>query len=328
MFLKHQSFFRATFVAVVGISLLATPVLAESVNIEGLPPQPEQLTLPEDPVASGAQVNVVADQKSIPEQPTSSLNELQSEPAMMAPETQLVPHSGTYYDSSSIGPSSLGASAGPRKVDPKYEPGSSFVVVRKNASSSSRQANIVAAQRALRLGRYSAALELYEGLYKRNPKNKQILMGLAVAQQYNGFIESSIATYEELLKIAPHHTGAMVNLMGLLEQRQPDVALRKLQDLWNKNGRNPAIAAQLGLVNAKINDYEASSRYLGIAASLEPNNPVHYYNLAIVLDQSNSHKSAIEYYQKALEVDVSHDGGRAAIPREEIYDRLAQLRRL
>ena len=247
--------------------------------------------------------------------------------AQEPPEPVQIPHSGTYYDSDSIGPGDLGAAAGPRKVDPRYEPGSSFVVVRKDSSSSSRQANIVAAQRALKLGRYAAALELYEKLYKKNPKNLQVVMGLAVAQQHNGFNESAIATYEEILKRNPRHAGAMVNLMGLLERNQPQVAYNKLQKLWNKGGQNPSVAAQLGLVSAKLGRYEEASRYLGIASSLEPNNALHHYNLAIVLDQAQSPRFAIESYQKALEVDVSNKSG-ASLPREQIYDRLAELRRL
>ncbi len=265
-------------------------------------------------------------------QPIVELDEVQPEAEVQGAvdpsfPKQNVPYSGTYYDSDSIGPSALGAAAGPRKVDPKYEPGSSFVVVRKSAASSSRQANIVAAQRALKLKRYSSALELYEMLYKKNPRDPQILMGLAVAQQYSGFEESAIATYEELLKKHPRHSGAMVNLMGLFEKRQPAVALQKLRKLWEQDSQNPVVAAQLGLVSAKMGDYEASSRYLGIAASLEPYNALHYYNLAIVMDQAKSHEVAIEYYQKALEVDVARNGG-GAIPREQVYDRLAQLRRL
>ena len=280
--------------------------------------------------------DVVDDVATIISEPTAPLEELTVEPLIDAEEdvksgtssqAQAVPYSGAYYDSDSIGPSDLGAAAGPRKVDPLYEPGSSFVVVRKSAASSSRQANIVAAQRALKLKRYSSALEIYEKLYKKNPRDVNVLMGLAVAQQYSGFQESAIATYEELLKRNPRHSGAMVNLMGLLEQRKPSVALQKLHKLWDDNSQNPAVAAQLGLVSAKTGDYEASSRYLGIAASLEPHNALHYYNLAIVMDRAQSHDTAIDYYQRALEIDVAYgDGG--TIPREQVYDRLAELRRL
>ena len=281
--------------------------------------------------AMPVEVIKVTNSPSTPE-PIANLEPLAPEPdpvetAYQEPEPQQVPYSGTYYDSDSIGPSSLGASAGPRKVDPLYEPGSTFVTVTKNASSSSRQSQIVAAQRALKLERYSSALEIYEKLYKKNKRNTQVLMGLAVAQQYNGFNESAIATYEELLKIAPRHSGATVNLMGLLTQRRPSDAYKKLQKLWSKDTHNPAVAAQLGLVSASLGDNEGALRYLGIASSLEPRNAMHHYNVAVVLDRASSHREAIKSYQKALEVDASNQGGRN-ISREEVYDRLAQLRRL
>lgn len=338
MFSNHQKKIRTIALTTICFSALSTSVIAaEGAGIDGLPPQPTQLTIPENenqmapPSATQAvPAKMLEAQNQAVAQPSDPLNDLQPEPpvAQAAPAQPVpVPYSGTYYDSDSIGPSSLGASAGPRKVDPLYEPGSSFVVVKKDASSSSRQAGIVSAQRALKLGRYSAALEMYESLYKKNRGNKQILMGLAVAQQYNGFNESAMATYEELLKIDPDNAGATVNMMGLMEKVNPELALNKLNKLWNKNPSNATVAAQLGLLNAKLGNYEDSSRYLGIASSIEPDNALHYYNLAIVFDQAKSKTSAIEYYQKALEVDIAHNGGNA-IPRDQVYDRLAELRRL
>jgi len=342
MFFNISNLLKTTALSVAFVSSLSMPAVSQ--DVDGLPPQPAQSILPDDDVVFTAE-DVTFDAEELPivqgetvvppAAPTVPLDELEEEPeetpqefAAQQPANPVqIPHSGTYYDSDSIGPSELGASAGPRKVDPRYEPGSSFVVVKKDASSSSRQANIVAAQRALKLGRYAAALELYEKLYKKNPKNMQVVMGLAVAQQHNGFNESAIATYEEILKRNPRHTGAMVNLMGLLERNQPRVAYKKLQKLWNRGGQNPAVAAQLGLVSAKLGNYDEASRYLGIASSLEPNNALHHYNLAIVLDQAQSPRFAIESYQKALEVDVSNKNG-SSLPREQIYDRLAELRRL
>ncbi len=317
MFLNNKSLLKVSALALLCAPLYPGLGVAQE-GVDGLPPQPApvQVSLPEE--VPTAPLDVVQPEPVVEQ--TAIIEEVQSKPVP-------VPHSGTYYDSASIGPSELGASAGPRKVDPRYEPGSRFVVVKKNASASSRQATIVAAQRALKLQRYSSALELYENLYKKNRKDKQVLMGLAVSQQYNGFNESAIATYEELLKIDPRNSGAMVNLMGLLDKRQPEVAYRKLQELWSKNGRNPAVAAQLGLVSARVGNFEDAARYLGVATSLEPDNALNYYNLAIVMDQAKSHDVAIEYYQKALEVDVAYGGGKS-IPREQVYDRLAELRRL
>jgi len=304
-----------------------------SVDLEALPPQPAQTTLPEDEVKPVGDVSPVApDNVAAPS--SAELTPMAPEPGVAAgveaaePELKQVPHSGTYYDSDSIVPDpAIGAAVGPREVDPKYEPGSQFVVVKRSAGPDTIPARIVSAQRALKLGRYSSALEMYEQLYKKVPKNKQVLMGLAVAQQQSGFTESAIATYEELLALDPKNTDATVNMLGLLKEEYPAVAYHKLKDLWDKNSQNPALAAQLGLTSASVGNAQDAIRFLGIAATLEPTNPLHFYNMAVISDRAGDVKGAVELYQKALEVDVAYGSGRS-IPREEVYDRLATLRRL
>lgn len=240
---------------------------------------------------------------------------------------QDIPHSGTYYDASSIADNSLTNTTAPRQVDPRYEPGSSFVVVQRSAPAGSAPARVVAAQRALNLGRYGAALELYEGLYSETPKNEQVLMGLAVAQQKSGFTESAIATYEELLKLNPDNTDGMVNMLGLLKSQYPSVAFRRLRELWQEDPSNAYIAGELGLLTASMGQPKQALTYLGAASSLEPNNASHYYNMAVINDQAGQVASAIELYQKALQVDIAYGAGRT-IERDAIYDRLATLRRL
>ncbi len=307
-----------------------------SVDLDSLPPQPIQSTLPEDSATEVIQ-SLTKEAASLPTSSTPPSDGL----TPMMPETQAelavdqldvlpepVPHSGQYFDSDSIVPdAAMRGAIGPREVDPKYEPGSRFVVVRKGAGPNSIPARIISAQRALKLGRYTSALEMYEQLYKKAPKNKQILMGLAVAQQYSGFKESAIATYEELLARDPKNTDATVNMLGLLKSEYPSVAYRKLRDLWDRNSQNPGLAAQLGLTSASIGNAQDAIRYLGIAATLQPENASHFYNMAVISDQAGATKDAVDLYQKALEVDISYGGGRT-IPREQVYDRLAQLRRL
>lgn len=242
-----------------------------------------------------------------------------------APEAVAVPHSGTYYDSSSFGTSAVGRTA-PREVDPKYEPGSRYVVVRQNSTAGSFSAQLVSAQRALKLGRYTSALEIYEQLYKKNSKNTRVLMGLAVAQQNSGFIESAMATYEELLRIEPNNTDATVNMIGLVSAQNPEQAYNRLSQMWQKNNRNPAIAAQLGLASAELGDFESAIRYLGVASSIEPTNPNHYYNMAVVSDRAGMVKQAIDFYQKSLEMDAA--SGSRIVSRDVVYDRLSALRSL
>lgn len=330
-----------------------------SVEVDDLPPQPTQSTLPEEveavvmpsddnvtinldatpvPQNNDVSVEITTSASETPSPATEELAPITIEPDVLveaenpAPEPTAdlvpIPHSGQYYDAEALVPdASIRAAIGPRQVDPRYEPASRFVVVQKGLPADSVSARLVQAQRALKLGRYSSALELYEQLYKKSPKSHQVLMGLAVAQQHNGFTESAIATYEELLAHEPNNTDAMVNMLGLLQTQYPAVAYRKLRDLWEKNSQNPGLAAQLGLTSASVGNAQDAIRYLGIAATMEPDNPSHYYNMAVVSDRSGAHKDAVDLYQKALEIDVA-TGSNNEIPREQIYDRLANLRRL
>lgn len=238
-------------------------------------------------------------------------------------------HSGTYYDPAAVLPDKR-LSDSPRKVDPAVEPGQKFVVVTKTGSATSFEGQYIAASRALKLGRYAAAMEMFGKLYKQNPKDARILMGLALSQQSAGFNESAIRTYEDLLGVEPNNPSAIINLMGLMKNQYPSVTLTKLMELRGKYPDNPGIPAQIGLVNAELRNYDDAIRYLDVAASMEPFNPDHIYNMAIIADRKGDAQKAIQYYERALQVDASaavNSNAVDALPREKIYDRLAILRR-
>ncbi len=239
-------------------------------------------------------------------------------------------HSGTYYDSEAIVPDSALAKSGatgPRKVDPAYEPGQKFVVVEPGAKATSFEAQYVAATRALKLGRYAAAMEMFEKLYKRDHRDPRVLMGLAVAQQGAGFNESAARSYEDVLKLQPNNADAIVNLMGIMKDQYPSVTLRKLTELRDKYPTNPGIPAQMGLVNAELKNYDDAIRYFEVAASMDPRNASHIFNMAIAEDKKGDVTGAIKSYERALQLDAMYGDVASALPRKDIYDRLVVLRR-
>ena len=234
-----------------------------------------------------------------------------------------------YYDSTLNVPTGpLAETVGPRKVDPVQEPASKMVIVRKNSDASDSESQVVAANRALELGRYESALEIFQDLAKKNSRDPRILMGLAVAQQKTGLTEQAILTYETLLDIMPDNVDAIINLTGLIQDQYPEVALRRLTDLSGKYPSNGGIAAQMGMIYAQAGDNAQAMVMLGKAASLQPQNAGHFYNMAVVADRMGSNKQqAINYYERALEIDAVYGNGRS-VPREAIYDRLSKLRRI
>ncbi len=213
-----------------------------------------------------------------------------------------------------------------KKADPVTEPGSRFVVVHKQSSAKDFDAILVAAERALKLERYQAALEFYEQLHKKNPRDARVLMGRAVTLHKMGHVNSAILAYEELLEIDNDNPEAIVNLMGLVRGEYPSVALQRLLELKAKNPNNPSILAQIGITQSDIgNDVEAI-KYLAMASILDPENPQHYFNIAVLSEKVKNYKQAVANYEKALEIDAVHGSGRQ-VSRDLIYDRLTHLRR-
>jgi len=231
-----------------------------------------------------------------------------------------------FFDAESLVPESeLAKKGAPVKVNPALSPGSRLVVAKKKFNAGSKEARLVAAERAMKLGRYESALQIYEGLYASNKRDPNILLGRAVAMQRSGKADEAIMAYEELLTLRPKNVEARVNMQGLMGKRYPAVALRNLLDLHKKNPGDTSIVAQLAVVEAQLGRYPEAIRYLGMAASMEPQNAGHIYNMAVIADRAGDRPKAIQYYEEALEIDTLY-GSSKTIPRESIYERLASLR--
>ncbi len=236
------------------------------------------------------------------------------------------PADDVFYDADAVLlPEGEMARSTPRKIDPTLEPASRVIIVRKGAAGDTRQAGLVAASRAIKLGRYSSALEIYNDLHKRNSKDAAVLMGRAVALQKMGHTDEAISAYEAVLSQNENNIEARTNMLGLMAEHYPAVAIRQLVDLREKNPDNVGILAQLAVAEGRLGNYENALKYLGIAASLEPSSAGHIFNMAVIADQAGLKKDAIRYYEQALEVDTIY-GGNRSIPRDSVFTRLAQLR--
>jgi len=212
-----------------------------------------------------------------------------------------------------------------RELSADTDPGSKIVVVKKDAPGDSPKARFAAAQRAMALGRYEAALGIYDDLAARTPKDAQILMGRAVALHRLGRFDEAIAAYERVLEVKPGTVEAEVNMLGLMAQRYPAVALQRLRKLHEKSPQRTDILAQIAVAHGKLANYDEALRALGMAAATEPTNAQHMYNMAVIADRTGRRTEAVQYYEKALEIDSIYSRGQA-LPRQEIYARLSQIR--
>lgn len=233
--------------------------------------------------------------------------------------------SDAFYDADAILPEGKVGKAGPAPVDPKKNPASKLLIVESVTPGDNKSTKLVAADRAMSLGRYDSALQLYDDLYAKNPKDTAVLMGRAVCLQKLARFDEAMQTYEDLSKLQPDNVEVKINMLGLLATRYPSVALRRLLDLYESNEQNVGIVAQIAVTSANLGDFEMAMKYLGLAMSMQPENAGHVYNAAVILDRAGKTKEAIAYYEKALEVDSIYGGSRS-VPRDIIYERLSNIR--
>lgn len=212
-----------------------------------------------------------------------------------------------------------------RISDPKTDPMAKFVVVKKDYQRDSVASIVEASKKAINMGMYDSAIQMLEPLRAKNIKNPRVLMGLAVAYQKTGKEDLSVEIYKEILELHPDNVEAQVNMLGMMHKKYPEFVVSSLEKLHQEQPSNPIIVAQIGMIAAELGDYKKSMKYLGLAASLEPNNPLHYYNLAIIADRNGKISDAISLYEKALEIDAIHGMGKS-IPRTAVYDRLAVIK--
>jgi tetratricopeptide (TPR) repeat protein len=272
------------------------------------------------PSADGlAAANAIEAARPDPEEPSAV-------PAIPVPAQTGEFNENLFFDAEALVPESeIAKKSAPSKVDPVLNPGSVLVVSTKTASSGSKEAQLVAAERARKLGRHESALQIYEKLYQKNKRDPNILMGRATTLQSLGRVDEAIRAYEEFLNVKPKDVNAQVNLQGLVGKHYPAVALRSLRDLYENNPSNVGVMAQIAVIEAKLGNYDEAVRYLGMAASMEPENASHLFNLAVIADKAGDKKAAIRYYEESLEADTLYGAGRS-IPRESVFERLAQLR--
>lgn len=230
-----------------------------------------------------------------------------------------------FYDAESLVPDGELARRSTRILNPARQPASRFIVVKKGQSAGSQGAKLIAASRALKLGRYESALEIYNGLIAKNKRNTSAIMGRAITLQKMDMADEAIFAYEALLNIQPDNLEARINMLGLMSKKYPGVALRQLLDLKDKNPDNVDLLAQIGIVHGYMNNTRDALKYLGIAVSMEPKNSAHYFTMAVIADKAGMKKQAVTLYEKALEVDAVYSGSRS-LPRDVVFARLAKIR--
>ena len=212
--------------------------------------------------------------------------------------------------------------ASPADIRPLPE---QYLVVKKDHGANDSDSHLTAARMALWQGHYQAALELFDDLYKKNPRDMRISMGRAVALQKLGQLDEAMDAYQAALSTDPRNIEALTNMLGLLKGQDTPTAVKKLQELRDMYPANADVTAQLGMVYGVAGDYEKALKYLDMADALKPGNAIVLYNKAVAYDHMGRTTEAADLYRQIvlLASDGSLDQG---FPIETVRQRLAAIR--
>ncbi len=231
-----------------------------------------------------------------------------------------------FFDSGSDGTIGPGSAMWQAENNPEAKrPYSENVIISSKLTKDRQDSKLIAARNAYRAGRYETALRFYDELYDLNKKDRAVLLGRALVLQKMGRTGEAAKAYDDLLVVDPENKQAVVNMLGIIRQDYPAVAAERLRSLYSKYPDAPEIIAQLGVAQGELKNYEEALQYLTRASSIEPNNPKHFFNMAVIAERMGKSDLAIRYYQRTLEVDSVSGGNK--INREVVYDRLSRLRR-
>ena len=207
--------------------------------------------------------------------------------------------------------------------DPKLASDLNLVVSDKNVDYDEFSEITKKAYKASIVGQSEAALTLYKRAYKMQPQNTNIIFALGSLYQKLKQYDEARNMYKILFALEPDNYKAINNYIALIAESSPDQAIQQLHEIESNNPSYSPIQAQLGMIFAKLGDYEQAETHLRKAITLSPEVTSYRYNLAVLYDKAGAYEAAIKLYKQIF---LSYQNGDS-IPQnpEQINNRIQYL---
>lgn len=196
------------------------------------------------------------------------------------------------------------AKPAPRAAAPKLST-SSDAGVQFTTGSGVVSNDINRAYQLLQDGRFNEARGLYEKLRATEPRNADVVLGLAVIAQRQDKPEQAAQLYLKALEIDPKNAFAQASLTSMIARADPAASEAKFKQLLTQQ---PAAYLHFALGNLYASQGrwpEAQAAYFD-AQRQAPESPDYAFNLAISLEHIGQPKAALDYYQRALRLAQTH----------------------
>ncbi len=176
------------------------------------------------------------------------------------------------------------------------------------------------AYHAYQRGDYGTAKQGYHEVLSQDARNRDAMLGLAAIAQQQNQQETAQYYYRQLLVLDPKDPIAQSALISYA----PDSGNTEshLKTLLAEHPRSGDLNFALGNYYSDISSWGEAQQYYFSAHTLEPANAQFAFNLAVSLDHLGKRKLAAQFYQQALQLDVS---GHSGFDHEQAQQRLNEL---
>lgn len=197
---------------------------------------------------------------------------------------------------------------------------STGISVKRKVETDSVTPALLGAYQAYQRGDYTTATQSYREVLAKDARNRDALLGLAAIAQQQGQEDAAQHYYRQLLVLDPKDPIAESALMAYA----PDAGNTesRLKSLLAEQPRSGTLNFSLGNYYADISSWGDAQQYYFNAHTLEPTNAQFTFNLAVSLDHLGKRKLAAQYYQQALQLDVS---GHSGFDHAQAQQRLDEL---
>ena len=141
------------------------------------------------------------------------------------------------------------------------------------------------------------AILAYQAFLLDYPDDKPALLGIAKAYQKNQQFKASRDVYVKLISLEPANATAMNNLILLISEQHPSIALQQLFELEKSNSSYAPIPAQIATVYMQNAEFAEAVKSLKRALDLDPRNTRYKFAIAICYEYLNFNQEALAIYK-------------------------------
>jgi tetratricopeptide (TPR) repeat protein len=182
--------------------------------------------------------------------------------------------------------------------------------------------------RALRdfvAGKYTEALDKYQGIIDKNPTDRLALLGIAMSYDKLGRLREAQQAYARTLIIEPDNEAALARVIQM-SSNLPAADARAQLEYLTKNGVNkPEVHAALAEVSSSTGDDTAALEHLRAAIQMAPNIAMYHLNAGILADRLQRTSDAVGGYVEFLRI-FEQNPVIVDTPVDSIRERVKYLR--